>query len=161
MKCVFNRTCGIVLTAMLALAGCFSESTQAEAVNQTQTTKPSSPAPAPAPVQAQAPAMDFREGVHYTTIVPAIPTQVPQGKVEVVEMFWYGCPHCYSLEPTIQRYLQTKPENVVFQQVPASGQSDGGTPAIFSRTRAVGLRTGGSAHSDAALAGQIVFENAQ
>lgn len=120
MKCVFNRTCGIVLTAMLALAGCFSESTQAEAVNQTQTTKPSSPAPAPAPVQAQAPAMDFREGVHYTTIVPAIPTQVPQGKVEVVEMFWYGCPHCYSLEPTIQRYLQTKPENVVFQQVPAT-----------------------------------------
>ncbi|QTR50483.1 thiol:disulfide interchange protein DsbA/DsbL [Candidatus Thiothrix anitrata] len=121
MKCVFSRTCGIALAAMLALAGCFSESTQAEAVNQTAV--PSIAALAPAQTSAPTPAaptLNVREGVHYTVISPPIPTQAPQGKVEVVEMFWYGCPHCYTLEPTIHRYLQSKPDNVVFQQVPST-----------------------------------------
>ena len=58
-------------------------------------------------------------GQQYVELKSPVPVSKP-GKVEVVALFWYGCPHCYSLEPTIQRYLQTKPENVVFQQVPAT-----------------------------------------
>ncbi|MDD5393294.1 MAG: thiol:disulfide interchange protein DsbA/DsbL [Thiothrix sp.] len=130
MKRVFSRTCGVILTAALTLAGCLSESTQAQAVNN-QPAKPAlttvaavTPAPTPqvqqAPV-APAPApMEFREGVHYTVISPPIPTQVPPGKTEVVEMFWYGCPHCRALEPTLNKFLQTKPDNVVFRRVPAT-----------------------------------------
>lgn len=39
------------------------------------------------------------------------------GKVEVTEFFWYGCPHCYSLEPTMNKWLaEGKPENVIFNR---------------------------------------------
>jgi thiol:disulfide interchange protein DsbA len=122
MKQVFSRTGGVILTAMLALSGCLSESSQAEAVNnqpQPVLTTVASTQPTPLPVAAP-PAATFREGIDYTLISPPIPVQVPAGKTEVIEMFWYGCPHCRSLEPTINKYLQTKPDNVVFQRVPAT-----------------------------------------
>ena len=41
-----------------------------------------------------------------------------QKKVYVVEIFWYGCPHCYAFEPYIRKWLDSKPENVVFQLMP-------------------------------------------
>ena len=56
----------------------------------------------------------------YQEIRPAQPTQVPAGKIEVVEMFWYGCPHCYHFEPYIEKWLKTKPDDVVFRRVPAA-----------------------------------------
>jgi thiol:disulfide interchange protein DsbA len=40
-------------------------------------------------------------------------------KIEVIEFFWYGCPHCYSLEPAMQAWLKTKPANVEFIRQPA------------------------------------------
>jgi len=128
MKRVFSRAYGMILTAALALGGCLSESTQAEAVNNPParpvltTVAAITPAPAPTPVQAPAPppVAEFREGVDYTLISPPIPTQAPPGKTEVVEMFWYGCSHCRVLEPTINKFLQSRPENVVFQRVPAT-----------------------------------------
>ena len=54
----------------------------------------------------------------YQEIVPAQPTQAPAGKIEVVEVFWYGCPHCYHFEPYLEKWLQTKPDDVVFRRVP-------------------------------------------
>jgi thiol:disulfide interchange protein DsbA len=39
-------------------------------------------------------------------------------KVEVVEVFWYGCPHCFDLEPYIQSWLKKKPANVEFVRIP-------------------------------------------
>ena len=39
------------------------------------------------------------EGTNYTVLKPAVPTNVAPGKVEVVEVFWYACGHCYLLEP--------------------------------------------------------------
>jgi thiol:disulfide interchange protein DsbA len=54
----------------------------------------------------------------YEHINPPQPTQTP-AKVEVVELFWYGCPHCYDLEPYLARWLQTKPEHVAFVRMPA------------------------------------------
>jgi thiol:disulfide interchange protein DsbA len=40
------------------------------------------------------------------------------GKIEVIEFFWYGCPHCYALEPYLEKWLATKPDDVVFRRVP-------------------------------------------
>jgi thiol:disulfide interchange protein DsbA len=41
------------------------------------------------------------------------------GKVEVVEFFWYGCPHCYALEPSVNAWIKSAPKDVVFKRVPA------------------------------------------
>jgi protein dithiol oxidoreductase (disulfide-forming) len=60
----------------------------------------------------------WQEGVNYTRMVPAQPTDAPAGQVEVLEFFWYGCPHCYALEPTIQAWVKTKPAYVTFTRVP-------------------------------------------
>ena len=47
---------------------------------------------------------DLVEGVQYKTLKPAVPTNVAPGKVEVVEVFWYACGHCYLLEPKIEAW---------------------------------------------------------
>ena len=62
----------------------------------------------------------FKEGTHYRKIVPAQPTGVSPGKVEVVEIFWYGCPHCFTLDPAIESWrAKSKPAYVEFVRVPA------------------------------------------
>lgn len=63
-------------------------------------------------------AQEFKEGVHYERIVPAQPTSTGD-KVEVVEAFWYGCPHCYRFEPYVERWLRRKPANAEFIRMPA------------------------------------------
>jgi thiol:disulfide interchange protein DsbA len=47
-----------------------------------------------------------------------IPTDV-KGKIEVVEFFWYECPHCYAFEPFIEAWLKKLPKDVEFKRVPA------------------------------------------
>ena len=54
----------------------------------------------------------------YKTLKEPQPTQVAEGKVEVVEVFWYGCPHCYDFEPYIKNWMKKMPENVEFRRVP-------------------------------------------
>jgi thiol:disulfide interchange protein DsbA len=54
----------------------------------------------------------------YETLSPAQPVQNPN-KIEVIEFFWYGCPHCYHLEPSVVAWLKTKPANVEFIRQPA------------------------------------------
>lgn len=54
----------------------------------------------------------------YEAVAPAQPVQ-DQSKVEVIEFFWYGCPHCYAFEPNVAAWLKTKPANVVFIRQPA------------------------------------------
>ena len=60
----------------------------------------------------------WQEGVNYTRLVPAQPTSVPAGQVEVLEFFWYGCPHCYAIDPLVQSWLKTKPAFISFSRVP-------------------------------------------
>ncbi len=71
-------------------------------------------------VNAQA---EFKEGVHYDRILTPVPTSDPE-KIEVVELFWYGCPHCYQFEPFISNWLQNKPEDVAFVRIPAPLRKD-------------------------------------
>lgn len=62
----------------------------------------------------------FKEGTHYKKVVPAQPTSVPPGKIEVAEMFWYGCGHCFQLDPAIESWRKKgKPAYVEFTRVPA------------------------------------------
>lgn len=51
--------------------------------------------------------------------LPAAQATRGDGKIEVIEFFWYGCEHCYLLEPRIEAWLPTAPKDVVFTRVPA------------------------------------------
>ncbi len=53
----------------------------------------------------------------YVELKPAQPTQTGN-KIEVVEVFWYGCPSCYSFEPFLEQWLKTKPEDVQLVRLP-------------------------------------------
>lgn len=93
MKKVFGHTLGLLMAVVFVLTGCIPESGQAQ---------------------------EFKEGTDYVTLSPPVPVQTPAGKVEVTELFWYGCPHCLHLEPTISKFLEKKPANVEFRRVPAT-----------------------------------------
>ncbi|MBV1816314.1 thiol:disulfide interchange protein DsbA/DsbL [Pseudomonas viridiflava] len=54
----------------------------------------------------------------YVELSSAVPVAVP-GKIEVVELFWYGCPHCYAFEPTINPWVEKLPSDVNFVRIPA------------------------------------------
>jgi thiol:disulfide interchange protein DsbA len=75
-----------------------------------------------APAGTPLPAGKWQPGVNYTVLVPAQPTGVAPGKVEVLEVFWLACPHCYALEPFIQAWLKAKPPYVEFVRVPVIWQ---------------------------------------
>ena len=68
-------------------------------------------------VSAQA--ANYDEGIEYLKINPVVSTSVENGQVEVVELFWYMCPHCFRFEPNMKKWLKNKPKNVVFKRVPA------------------------------------------
>jgi thiol:disulfide interchange protein DsbA len=54
----------------------------------------------------------------YSRVDPPQPTE-GGGKIEVMEFFWYGCPHCYTLEANVVAWLKNAPKDVVFKRVPA------------------------------------------
>jgi protein dithiol oxidoreductase (disulfide-forming) len=68
------------------------------------------------PESAQLPAGKWKVGVNYRPVVPAQPTSADPGQVEVLEVLWLGCPHCYELEPYIEAWRKKKPANVKFVQ---------------------------------------------
>jgi thiol:disulfide interchange protein DsbA len=114
---------------------------------------------------AQAPEM----GVDYVVLSERQPTDSP-GKVEVLEFFWYGCPHCYSLEPAIAEWLQKLPKDVVFKRVPAPfnkqwevgartyyaleaiGEAERLTPAVFEAIHRGGVKANDEKGLSAVLA---------
>lgn len=57
-------------------------------------------------------------GIDYAVLSPAQRIGVKPGQVEVLEFFWYRCPHCYNLEPEVQAWEKKLPKNVVFKRVP-------------------------------------------
>lgn len=70
------------------------------------------------PAQAQLPSGNWVAGTNYTVLSPAQPTQAAPGKVQVIEVFWYGCPHCYALDPYIEAWLKTRASYIDFVRVP-------------------------------------------
>ncbi|GAB4350911.1 MAG: thiol:disulfide interchange protein DsbA/DsbL [Gammaproteobacteria bacterium] len=59
----------------------------------------------------------------YEEIIPPQSTSDPE-KIEVVELFWYRCPHCYRLLPFMERWEKSKPDNVNYVRVPAILRGD-------------------------------------
>lgn len=57
-------------------------------------------------------------GEQYFELSTPVQVSTP-GKIEVVELFWYGCPHCYHFEPTINPWAEKLPADVTFKRVPA------------------------------------------
>lgn len=72
---------------------------------------------------AQDQAAPYQEGVDYQRISPAQPTDDPS-RIEVVEVFSYSCPHCYSLESTIGPWAKALADDVRFVRVPAVFRAD-------------------------------------
>ncbi len=68
---------------------------------------------------ANSPAEEFVVGQHYQEVKPAVATSTAADKVEVLELFWYGCPHCYAFEPQLQAWLKNKADYIEFVRVPA------------------------------------------
>jgi thiol:disulfide interchange protein DsbA len=71
-------------------------------------------ATAPAFAQKSGP----QAGTQYQLVSPVQPPE-SKTKVEVIEFFWYGCPHCYAFEPYIEPWIKKVPSDVLFHRVPA------------------------------------------
>ena len=69
-----------------------------------------------APAQAQGGPV---EGKHYVRLSQPLPAPAG-GKIEVIEFFWYGCPHCNAFEPALDAWANALPPDVAFRRVPAA-----------------------------------------
>ena len=69
------------------------------------------------PASAQSPKIE--EGFDYRILQNPQPVSA-KGKIEVIEFFWYGCPHCYDFEPEISTWVKRQAKDVVFRQVPVA-----------------------------------------
>ena len=65
----------------------------------------------------------IEEGFDYRILPIAQPLD-SKGKVEVIEFFWYGCPHCYDFEPELISWVKRQPKDVVFRRVPVAFRDD-------------------------------------
>lgn len=94
---------------------------------------------------AAPPTGPLQKGVHYDVIDPAQPTDVA-GKIEVIEFFSYGCPHCYHLEASINPWIRKLPKDVNFIRVPLAGGQWASTAKMFYALDALGVEE--KLHSD-------------
>lgn len=70
--------------------------------------------------QARAP----QEGKDFRALEKRATVEAPAGKIEVVEFFWYSCPHCNSFEPRLNAWLKKAPADVAFRRVPVAFRDD-------------------------------------
>jgi thiol:disulfide interchange protein DsbA len=79
------------------------------------------------------------EGTHYVRLSQPLPAP-GGGKVEVVEFFWYGCPHCYTFEPTLEAWVKRLPADVGFRRVPVAFRDEpfGAHQRIYYALEAMG-----------------------
>ncbi|NBO15349.1 MAG: thiol:disulfide interchange protein DsbA/DsbL [Betaproteobacteria bacterium] len=66
----------------------------------------------------------FKEGKDYLALKQRAPVESDKGKVEVVEFFWYSCPHCNAFEPELNAWLGKLPPTVDFKRVPVRFRAD-------------------------------------
>jgi protein dithiol oxidoreductase (disulfide-forming) len=67
-------------------------------------------------VQAQA--LKPQAGADYLTLEKRAPVEAPAGRIEVVEFFWYNCPHCNAFEPALEAWIKRVPKDVSVRRVP-------------------------------------------
>lgn len=73
-----------------------------------------------APSLAHAQAKKPVAGTDYQVLEPRASVQAPAGKIELVEFFWYNCPHCNVFEPTLDAWVKKLPKDIVFRRVPVA-----------------------------------------
>ncbi|BDU56698.1 thiol:disulfide interchange protein DsbA/DsbL [Limnohabitans sp. TEGF004] len=79
----------------------------------------------PLAAQAQGPAAKKPvEGTDYLSLDKRVPTDVGAGKIELIEFFWYSCPHCNSFEPQFAAWVKAAPKDVVVVRVPVRFRDD-------------------------------------
>jgi thiol:disulfide interchange protein DsbA len=79
-------------------------------------------------------------GRDYLVLNPEQPVETQGGRIEVIEFFWYGCIHCYNLEPPLEAWLKRLPADAQFRRVPAVFNERWGLDAsIFYAFEALGL----------------------
>ncbi len=80
----------------------------------------------PLAAQAQGPAAAKKpvEGTDYLSLDKRVPTDVGAGKIELIEFFWYSCPHCNAFEPQFAAWKKAAPKDVVVQRVPVRFRDD-------------------------------------
>ena len=60
------------------------------------------------------------EGKHFVRLNQPVATNAGPGKIELIEFFWYGCPHCNAFEPALEAWVKRLPADAVFQRVPVA-----------------------------------------
>lgn len=70
--------------------------------------------------QARKPA----EGTEYLTLDKRVAVEAPDGKIEVIEFFWYSCPHCNKFEPQLVNWIKKLPADVSLRRVPVAFRDD-------------------------------------
>jgi thiol:disulfide interchange protein DsbA len=71
-----------------------------------------------APAQEDAPQWQFSEGQHFTMLTTAQGTSSAPDVIEVAEVFWYGCPHCFNFDPYLKKWAPELPDDVRFIRLP-------------------------------------------
>ena len=62
----------------------------------------------------------FKEGKDYIKLAKPVTPDAPAGKVEIIEFFWYSCPHCNAFEPQFEAWAKTAPKNLQIRRVPVA-----------------------------------------
>ncbi|MEY4732910.1 MAG: Thiol:disulfide interchange protein DsbA precursor [Pseudomonadota bacterium] len=66
----------------------------------------------------------FKPGKDYLPLDRPVATEAGNGKVELIEFFWYSCPHCNAFEPTFAQWIKTAPKDVVVRRIPVAFRDD-------------------------------------
>jgi thiol:disulfide interchange protein DsbA len=66
----------------------------------------------------------FEEGVDYITLDKRVPADVGVGKIEIIEFFWYSCPHCNAFEPRFASWIKSAPKDLVIKRAPVRFRED-------------------------------------
>ena len=66
----------------------------------------------------------FKSGKDYLTLDKPVATEAGNGKIEVIEFFWYSCPHCNAFEPAFERWVKAAPKDVVVRRVHVAFRPD-------------------------------------
>ncbi|WP_299872209.1 thiol:disulfide interchange protein DsbA/DsbL [uncultured Cocleimonas sp.] len=122
MKTIY-KTSLLTTLSLLFITACGSASSDAKKVEIKKVAAPATETVAAAKSESMPETKkvesQFEEGKHYVEIFPEMQTDAEPGKVEVIELMWLGCPHCYTLEPLMLEYKKNHPSYVEFKQVPA------------------------------------------
>ena len=74
----------------------------------------------PLSMNAQAQARAFKEGKDFIKLKKPVATDASAGKVEVIEFFWYSCPHCNAFEPAFEAWVKNAPANLSIHRIPVA-----------------------------------------